>query len=134
MAIKSMDALPEGQFATAVKARLEEKGWSILHLAKELDITYEHVRRIVHGLAFPSKRFLRDLCEVLQLNFPQMEKFVVSDKIQRRFGTIPLELAGKNPRFVTLERILPHLTDEQFESLPAMAQHMDRRNRELRKV
>jgi hypothetical protein len=122
-----------GQVASEVQKKLEEKDWSILRLSKELDASYEHTRKIVHGLAFPSKRMLRDICHILGLDFKRMEKLAVADRIERRYGGIPLELAGKNPRFIQVERILPHLSDEQFQNVLAMLQDMDRRNRGIKK-
>jgi hypothetical protein len=118
----------EGQLATALNARLEAKDWSVLHLTNTLGATYEHIRKIALGLAFPSKHLLVEICHVLDLDPRQMHKLMVADKIEKKFGTIPLELAGKTPRFARLERVLPHLSDEQFSSLMAIAEDMARRN------
>lgn len=118
----------DGQFARAVRAALTQRGWSILKLSEELDVTYEHVRKIVHGIAFPSRHMLQEMGRILGLDSGQMQKYIVADKIERKFGSIPLELAGKNPRFVRLERLLPSLTDEQFSSLMAIAEDMFKRN------
>jgi len=121
--------LDVGQFAVAVNNKLEEKGWSVLRLAEELDATYEHVRKIAKGLTFPSMRFLKDLCRVLGLDYGQMARLVVADKIEKKYGGIPAELAGKNPRFTQIERLLPGLSDEQFQTVLGLLQGMDRRNR-----
>jgi transcriptional regulator with XRE-family HTH domain len=118
-----------GQFAVALNNKLEQKGWSVLRLAKELDATYEHVRKIAKGLTFPSMRFLKDLCRVLGLDYGEMARLVVADKIERKYGGIPAELAGKDPRFTQIERLLPALSDEQFHTVLGILQDMDRRNR-----
>jgi transcriptional regulator with XRE-family HTH domain len=120
-----------GRFAVAVNNKLEQKGWSVLRLAQKLDATYEHVRKIAKGLTFPSKLFLKEICRVLGLDFDEMIKLVVADKIEKRYGDIPVELAGKTPRFTKIERLLPALTEEQFQTVVGILQDMDRRNRRL---
>jgi transcriptional regulator with XRE-family HTH domain len=116
----------------ALTAALEKKGWTVMKLAEELDATYEHVRKIVRGLGFPSKRMLRDICGMLDLNFEQMNKLAIADRIEKRYGTIPTELAGKNPRFTKVERLLPNLTEDQFQILLAQLEGFDRSNRRAR--
>ena len=72
---------------------------------------------------------LRDICDLLELDVKQMNRLAIADRIEKRYGTIPAELAGKDPRFLQFERILPHLTEEQYNMLLAAAQGMDRANR-----
>lgn len=111
---------------------LEQKGWSIRRLAENAELTYEHARKLVRGIAFPSKRLLKTLCELLGLKYGEMEKLVVGAKIRRKYGTIPMEIAGKNPRFERFEYLLPKLTAEQFEDIYAATEGIIRRNRRQR--
>jgi hypothetical protein len=101
----------------------------VLKLAEELDATYEHVRKIVRGIGFPSKRMLKDICSALDLNFEEMNRLAVSDRIEKKYGSVPAEISGKTPRFIKLERILPQLSDEQFNMLLASAEGLARANR-----
>jgi hypothetical protein len=57
-----------------------------------------------------------------------MEKRLVADKIRKQHGTIPLELAGKDPRFENFEHILSQLNANQVEDLFLIAQAMFERN------
>lgn len=122
-----------GQFAVALTTAMEEKGWSLRNLSEELDTTYEHLRKLCRGMAFPSKYLLwegkKNICEILGLDREQMRRLVIADKIQSKYGGIPFELSGKNPRFTKIERLLPNLTDDQFESMLGMLEGWDKRNR-----
>ena len=53
----------------------------------------------------------------------------VADRIERRYGDIPAELAGKSPRFTQVERLLPNLTQDQFRMIVDTLQGFDRDNR-----
>lgn len=132
--LRTANAQFMGQFATKISEVMEGRGLSVAWLSRELDITYEHVRKICHGLAFPSRYILKDICRLLDLDLEDMQKLVIADKIQNKYGGIPFELAGKTPRFVELERVLPKLTQEQFESLLDMAEGMAKRNRPTRSL
>lgn len=125
------EEVPVGQFATALTERLEAKGMSIMDLAKALpnDTTYEHVRKLCRNEANPSRWILKDICKLLDLDEEEMWKLVVSDKIQKKYGNLVTEMAGKEPRFVIVERLLPKITDEQFNSMLDMLQGWAKRNR-----
>jgi hypothetical protein len=119
-------------FADRLEECLEERGWSILTLAERAELTYEHARKLVRGLAFPSKRLLTVLCDLLGLHGEEIERLVIADKIRRKYGTIPLEIAGKNPRFERFEHLLPKLTEDQFLDIYAVAEGIVRRSRQRR--
>ena len=91
-------------------------------------------RHTVNWIISPLRveKYVRDICGMLDLDFNQMNKLAVADRIKRRYGTIPTEMAGKNPRFTQLERLLPGLTDEQFNLLLNSAEGFDRANRRQR--
>lgn len=126
---EEMDNGPIGQFAAVLTEILEDKKMSVMDLAKAIKTTYEHTRKVVRGLAFPSRYLLKDICKVLDLKEEDMWKLVVSDKIQFKYGGIPEELAGKSPRFTQIERLLPKISEEQFESVLGMLEGWARRNR-----
>lgn len=76
----------------------------------------------------PSKYLLRTICIVLDLNYEQMQRKVTIDKIRKKHGTVPLELAGKDPKFEKFEHILQLLDDSQLEDLYVMARALAQRN------
>jgi hypothetical protein len=127
--LRAVDAMFLPQFALALREKLEDKGKNMAWLAKEVDTTYEHARKICKGTAFPSRRLLKDICRTLNLKEEDMWRMVVSDKLRHKYGEIPRELAGQSARSVKIERLLPKLTDEQFEDLLSLAEGWAQRNR-----
>ena len=126
---KAADAMVLPQFAVALKEKLEDKGKNMKWLAKEVGMTYEHARKLCRGVGFPSQRLLRDICHLLDLEEDDMWRIVVSDKLRHKYGDIPRELAGQTERSVRIERLLPKLTDDQFEDLMRIAEGWAKRNR-----
>jgi transcriptional regulator with XRE-family HTH domain len=92
---------------------MEARGLTIKDLAGLLDVTYEHARRLVRGEGVPSRPLIRRLAEALQLSFDDLNRLATADKIRMKFGTVPLELAGKNPELEPIERVWHHLTADQ---------------------
>ena len=120
-----------GQFATAARNRLKEVKWSVMKLAKTIDMTYEHTRKCCLGVAFFSYDKLERVCAALGLDVEEMNKLASADKIERKYGNLMYELSGKTPRFTKFERLLPFLTEEQYEIILGQAEGWDRRNREV---
>jgi hypothetical protein len=78
-------------------------------------------------LSLPSKHLLRAICAALDLSYEQMQKKVTIDKIRKKYGTVPLELAGKDPKFEKFEHILQLLDNSQLEDLYLLARAMAHR-------
>jgi hypothetical protein len=116
-------------FAKALEEGLEAKGWDIADLARQIDSSYEYGRQLVRGYTCPGKHCLKSICTVLDLDQEEMRKLVVGDKLSKKYGGIPPELTGKDPRFLEIERLLPQLTPEQFEIVVEIIEGMTRRNR-----
>lgn len=115
-------------FAEALLAALKARNLELCEFSKLVDITYEHGRKMSKGLSLPSKHLLRTICHALDLNYEQMQKKVTIDKVRKKYGTVPLELAGKDPKFEKIEHILQLLDDSQLEDLYLMARAMAHRN------
>jgi len=92
---------------------MQTRGLAIKDLAVLLDVTYEHARRLVRGEGVPSRPLIRRLAEALELSFDELNRLATADKIRMKFGTVPLELAGKNPELEPIERVWVHLTHDQ---------------------
>ncbi len=104
---------------------MEAKGLSIKDLSMRLDITYEHVRRIVRGQGIPSKPLLRLMCHELNLNFSEAEQLSASDQIKKKFGGLP----GKDPTLEPVERLWHGLTEDQQADAVQLMQTWSRRNK-----
>ncbi len=109
----AVEIQPEGRFAQALAGRMNERDLSVRHLAERTGLTYEHIRKLVKGAAFPSKLALREICRVLDLAFEDMQPLVVADRIEKKYGGIPHALAGKHPELSLLARWWDLLTAEQ---------------------
>jgi hypothetical protein len=116
-------------FAKTLEERLEAKGWDIAELARQIDCSYEYGRQLVRGYTFPGKHVLKRICTALALDQEQMRKLVVGDKLSKKYGGIPPELTGKDPRFLEIERLLPQLTEPQFDFIVGAIEGITRRNR-----
>jgi transcriptional regulator with XRE-family HTH domain len=104
---------PRSQLSEPVNHAMEARGLAIKDLAAMLDVTYEHARRLVRGEGVPSRPLIRRLAEALHLSFDDLNRLATADKIRMKFGTVPLELAGKNPELEPIERVWTHLTPDQ---------------------
>lgn len=104
-------------FGQKLQAAMDEKRMEIRDLSDAIGSTYEYVRKLVRGLALPSKYMLKILCDHLKLNFDEMATLVTSDHLNKKYGGIPLELAGKNPAVEPFERNWKHLNKDQRDIL-----------------
>jgi len=103
---------------------------SIADLAEKLGISYEHVRSMVKGNTLPSKLMVQALADALKIKHEELDRVVTHDRIRVKFGTIPLELAGKNPELEPLERVWKHLSQDHKADLIAQAEAWAKRDRE----
>jgi transcriptional regulator with XRE-family HTH domain len=129
MSMKPTLEAPRTQLAELLTSKMEEQGMTMNELAEKLDVTYEHVRRIVRGEGIPSKYVLKLIAEVFKFKYHDLEKIAVSDKIKKKYGSIPAELAGKDPTLEPLEKLWFKLHEEQRAALIDMASSFARRNR-----
>lgn len=114
-----------------ISKHMAEKKMTIKDLAIAIDTTYEHVRRMVKGEALPSKFSLKEICRILKMDYKEAERAATADRITKKFGSIPLELSGKNPALAPVEKAWDSLTEDQQADVITMVQGWARRNRNL---
>ena len=119
---------PDGLFAQELVKRMNELGVTIRDLAEKTEITYESIRKLAHGVAFPSNFVLKEICKILSMDYEHAKKLVVEDRIIKKYGSVASVLAGKNPELDEIERFWAHLTDSQKKDIVAMVQVMANRN------
>jgi hypothetical protein len=73
---------------------------------------------------------VRPLAEALKIK-KELDRIATADRIRIKFGTIPLELAGKNPELEPLERVTNYLSQDHKADLIAQAQTWAKRDREV---
>lgn len=127
--------VPTGYFAQKVQDRMleltETTGvvWDTRKLSEETDLNYEYLRKIIRGDALPSKQVMHLLTMLLQLDPKEIETLYACDKIRNDYGTLPLEIAGKNPELDPIDRIWHYLSEEHKAKLISLAQDYARHDR-----
>jgi transcriptional regulator with XRE-family HTH domain len=111
--------------------QMQKLKMSIADLAEKLGTSYEHVRGMVKGNTLPSKLMVQALADALKMKCEELNRIVTADRIRVKFGTIPLELAGKNPELEPLERVWKYLSQEHKADLIAQAGAWAKRDREV---
>lgn len=109
----TVDIRPEGRFANALAAAMRDQKIEIRELASKLGTSYEHIRKLVKGVAFPSRWLLKEICDELSLDYSNTEQMVVADRIENKWGGIPHQLVGKHPELSLLAPMWDALTDDQ---------------------
>src|ERR1051325_2733563 len=104
---------PDGRFAQAMVEGMNARDLTIRELAEHTGMTYEHIRKLAKGMAYPSKLALREVCRVLDLDVRRMDMLAVADRLEKKYGGIPHELAGHHPELSLLARWWDALTEEQ---------------------
>ncbi len=113
---RAVEITPEGRLAQALVRRMNELDLTVKHLAERSGLTYEHIRKLVKGAAFPSTLALRELSRILALDSQEMESLVVADRIEKKYGGIPHALTGKHPQLSLLAPWWDALSEEQKTS------------------
>jgi|ERR1019366_1362303 transcriptional regulator with XRE-family HTH domain len=105
------------RFGEMLQNAMADKDMSIRDLAEQIGSTYEYMRKLVRGLALPSRYMLNTLVPLLKFDRDAADRLIAADKIEKQHGSIPLELSGKDPELEPLERDWKSLTDQQKELL-----------------
>ncbi|HZR31309.1 MAG TPA: hypothetical protein VFA76_05600 [Terriglobales bacterium] len=109
----AVDLKPQGRLAQALVTRMNELDVTIRQLSERTSLTYEHIRKLAKGAAYPSKLALREVCRVLSLDAAKMDTLATADRIEKKYGGIPHALAGKHPELSLLAPWWDRLTEQQ---------------------
>ena len=112
----SVSIQPQGRLSQSLVERMNQLDLTLRQVAERTGLTYEHVRKLAKGAAFPSRLALRELCRVLSLDLAEMDRRAVADRLERKYGGIPHALAGKHPELSLLAPWWDLLTEEQKTS------------------
>jgi transcriptional regulator with XRE-family HTH domain len=93
---------------------MEQRGFTLQTLAAEVDATYEHLRKLMKGITYPSKSLLKILSIALRLDYVQLDQLVTADKLEHKFENT-FSFMKRNPRLADYEELVPYLTDDQNE-------------------
>lgn len=122
--------VPETLFAQAVQKRMDELNLSIKDLSDKTDSAYETIRKLVRGLAFPSKYMAHVIAKELDLDAKSLIDFANTDKLRHKLGNAPAILAKKNPELEPIERLWGYLNSSQKKQIVDNVRSFARVNRE----
>jgi transcriptional regulator with XRE-family HTH domain len=115
----ALEIEPSGQFGNALAAALRDRGVGLRELAVKTEGTYEHMRKLVKGLAYPSTYLLKEIAKVLHFDVEEMERLIHRDKMQAQFGSTLNSMLKRHPRMSEYDTLIPLLTDEQNDAILA---------------
>ena len=104
-----------GRFGSALAQAVSERGLSLSELATKSKTTYEHMRKLLKGTAHPSPHLLDHLCRLLKLDVSRMERMVMQDKLEQKYGDALQEMMGRSPQAVSFDPYTNLLTPEEAE-------------------
>lgn len=131
MALKFSPEVLLNRTGEMLAGRMRELKLSLRDVSTKVGTSYEHVRSIVRGIVVPSDAMAEALAGALKIKKEELQRVITADRIRVKFGTIPLELAGKNPELEPLERVWNHLSQDHKADLIAQAQAWAKRDREV---
>jgi transcriptional regulator with XRE-family HTH domain len=104
-------------YAKAMKTAMKQRTVTIRELARRLDYSYEHVRKVVRGEPVVSPEMNEKICKALHLNQAQMWAIAEREKAVRKIDQIPLE---HRPIPTELAQSWGRLTGDQQQKILAL--------------
>jgi transcriptional regulator with XRE-family HTH domain len=126
----SVELESSGRFGNALFHALSEREMSLRDLAAKTDGTYEHMRKITKGIAYPSRLLLKEICKTLHLNLDEMDRLISQDKLQHRYGKNAYAMSSRDPRSARFDEVVPYLSDEQVDMFLTQMKAVTRNNRQ----
>lgn len=112
---------PAGHFSQMLSTAMSQKGLSTKQLSEQLEISYEHARRLQNNEALPSRHLAKEVARYFSLDFDAVWQAAQRDKIQRKFGTHLLaESTGTTDRVENFAPLINSLLPEQVPHAMAM--------------
>jgi transcriptional regulator with XRE-family HTH domain len=112
-----------GRFGNMLATALDKKGISLRDLAVATDYSYENMRKLVRGDAWPSEAHLKDLCKILSphMSFAEAQQAATTDRIEHKHGSDGLKSLGRSsPRMSAFEELVPLLSDAESDMALSM--------------
>ena len=130
--MSQIDIQASGRFAVALKAAVEESGLSLADLGDKVDASYEHLRKLIAGKAYPSIHLLRILATTLKGDKEKWSEHIEADKLHAKYKHLPkfLKQSGDLEKF---EPIIPKLSQAGQEVLLQMAKTLLRQEKAQQK-
>jgi len=120
------------EFSRFIEERMEANGLSVAEVHAGTGKSYEHIRKVVRGLAPPSVEALTRFSKPLDVPLEELERLDALDRQMKRYGKITTLPSPRPPGMEPIERIWALLTDDQKEDLACLALCCAKRNRKMR--
>src|SRR5438270_9550221 len=85
-------------FAAMVQAGMEAAKKEIRDLNEACEMTYEHTRKVVKGLAHPSKNMIKVFAHELGIPREDLERAAMQDRLRSKYGERATEVISGIPR------------------------------------
>jgi len=112
-----MTTLPAGKtYADIIKEKIQNprNRQSIRLVARDIDYSYEHVRKVVAGELTFTREFSDSLCKSLGLDAEAMWKLAQNERLKKRFKDADLEV--EMPKDTRIKDIWDNLNADQREA------------------
>lgn len=130
----AIEVKADGRFGNYLYTMMERNQTDIKDLAKDIESTYEHIRKLIKGLAYPSQFMLDNLSKGLK-GFDKKEAllFVEQDKAQKKMKNYHL-IAGTNPELDPIEKVWLYLSPEHKKTIYTMVDAFAKEDRGRRQA
>ena len=125
----ALEVQPVGRFGMMLHQAIDAKKLTLVDVAGNAEVTYEHMRKLIRQISFPGKGLAKRLCDLLDLDFEKVWEIVTADKIQRKYGKMLPILTKKNAELNMIEMEWPYLKDWMKDALNTMARNFGREAR-----
>jgi transcriptional regulator with XRE-family HTH domain len=110
---------PSGRFGTALKSAIEASDMALAEVAEKSDTSYEHLRKLISGKAYPSVHLLRILATMFKTDRDEWAELVESDKLHKKFKHLP-KFLNHSPDLEPLQPLFPRLSKHNQEMVIQM--------------
>jgi hypothetical protein len=107
------------RFASLMRMSMEERGMSLTDVARAVEISYEHARRLAKGLTPPGHALTEVVSRVLGFNAAHAWDAAQSDRLQKKFG-VQLDrktIMKEHARIEECRNMLVALTPVQYQAV-----------------
>jgi transcriptional regulator with XRE-family HTH domain len=108
-----------GKFSTRVQQIMDDKNITMKELAEATEMTYEHTRKIVKGLVYPSKNMARLVAGALKVSGKELEDLALEDKLMGKFSHVASKMAGRNPELESIDAVWSLFDDRDKQDIYA---------------
>ena len=121
---------PSGRFGRYLFTAMETNGVDGRELAAKIDMTYEHVRKLIKNLALPSEHAIMKLSGALKgFNAKEAKELANQDGAQRTYKKDFNQLAGVPEDADGILKAWPYLSQQSKSTLMTMASAFEKTDR-----